>query len=271
MPEDNSSYGEILPIQMRLFWQKACEGFINRDVFQAFLNNVGAFTVPRGMYYNFSDSQKKAAKIMGHNYIGINLVINALQWKGVAIRLTENDLDKYATIPFSEKKLREIADKKWRDKRAVLWWAPPEQYGFTLKKLFDIFGSESKYQPCFEKDTWWINEDFAQEIIPEGWHLTLVELPVEMKSRTFEEQISLKENCERLCHPAELAFLSFMNLIVNREYILRYFYTRTDTKIDSENTISIGKFGAEGLNIDRTSSTLSTQDTAIGLLLSYQY
>ena len=62
---NNSSYGEILPSQMRLFWQKVCEGFINRDVFQAFLNNVGAFTVPRGMYYNFSDSRKKAAKIMG--------------------------------------------------------------------------------------------------------------------------------------------------------------------------------------------------------------
>ena len=128
----------ILPNQMKIFWQKVAEGSINQEMFQAFLNNVSAFTIPRGIYYNLSESQKNAAHIMGRDFIGINLVINALQWKGIAIRLTESDLDQYSAVPFSEDTLNKITQRKWRGKRAVLWWAPPERYGFNLRKLLEI-------------------------------------------------------------------------------------------------------------------------------------
>ena len=265
---EDGNFGVILPSQMKIFWQKVAEGSINREVFQAFLNNVSAFTIPRGIYYNFSESQKKAAQIMGRDFIGINLVINALQWKGVAVRLTESDLDQYNTIPFSEKKLTEIAHRKWRGKRALLWWAPPERYGFNLRKMLDIFGTDNRYQPAFHKDVWWAKENFADEVIPEGWHLTLVEIPPETKSRTLSEQINLKQEYEKLCKPVELAFLSFINLIVNREYLFTFFYSRTDVELLSNHTVSIGKFENEGLYITKTSSTLSTQDTPIGLLFS---
>ena len=258
----------ILPSQMKIFWQKVADGSINREVFQAFLNNVSAFTIPRGIYYNFSESQKKAAQIMGRDFIGINLVINALQWKGVAIRLTENDLDEYGSIPFSEEILNKIAQRKWRGKRAILWWAPPERYGFNLRKMLEIFGTDIRYQPAFNRDLWWQGEDFAEEVIPEGWHLTLVEIPPETKSHTLSEQINLKQEYEKLCKPVELVFLSFINLIVNREYLFTFFYSRTDAELLSNHTVSIGKFENDGISISKTSSTLSTQDTPIGLLFS---
>ena len=253
---------------MKIFWQKVADGSINREVFQAFLNNVSAFTIPRGIYYNFSESQKKAAQIMGRDFIGINLVINALQWKGVAIRLTENDLDEYGSIPFSEEILNKIAQRKWRGKRAILWWAPPERYGFNLRKMLEIFGTDIRYQPAFNRDLWWQGEDFAEEVIPEGWHLTLVEIPPETKSHTLSEQINLKQEYEKLCKPVELVFLSFINLIVNREYLFTFFYSRTDAELLSNHTVSIGKFENDGISISKTSSTLSTQDTPIGLLFS---
>ena len=265
---EDKNMGGILAGQMKLFWQKVAEGSINREVFQAFLNNVSAFTIPRGIYYNFSESQKIVSKIMGYNFIGINLVINALQWKGISIRLTEDDLDKYSIIPIFEETLIEIAHKKWRGKRAILWWAPPERYGFNLKKMLDIFGTDMRYQPAFNRDIWWVDEDFAEEVIPEGWHLTLVEIPPETKSHTLSEQINLKQEYEKLCKPVELAFLSFINLIVNREYLFTFFYSRTDAKLPTNHNVSIGKFENDGLYISKTSSTLSTQDTPIGLLFS---
>jgi len=265
---EDRNFEAILPSQMKIFWQKVAEGSINRELFQAFLNNVSAFTIPRGIYYNFSESQKKAAQIMGCDFIGINLVINALQWKGIAIRLTENDLDQYSAIPVSEEILNKIAQRKWRGKRAILWWAPPERYGFNLRKMLEIFGADNRYQPAFNRDLWWLDEDFAEEVIPEGWHLTLVEIPPETKSHTLSEQINLKQEYENLCKPVELVFLSFINLIVNREYLFTFFYSRTDAELLSNYTVSIGKFENDGISISKTSSTLSTQDTPIGLLFS---
>jgi len=265
---EDRNFEVILPSQMKIFWQKVAEGSINREVFQAFLNNVSAFTIPRGIYYNFSASQKKAAQILGYDFIGINLVINALQWKGVAIRLTENDLDQYSVIPFFEETLKKIAKRKWRGKRAILWWAPPERYGFNLRKMLEIFGADNRYQPAFDRDLWWLDEDFAEEVIPEGWHITLVEIPPETKSRTLSEQINLKQEYEKLCKPVELVFLSFINLIVNREYLSTFFYSRTDAELFSNHNVSIGKFENNGISINKTSSTLSTQDTPIGLLFS---
>lgn len=62
---EDRNFEVILPSQMKNFWQKVAEGSINREVFQAFLNNVSAFTIPRGIYYNFSESQKKRPKLWG--------------------------------------------------------------------------------------------------------------------------------------------------------------------------------------------------------------
>lgn len=258
----------ILPDQMCTFWKKVREGLINKDIFQAFLNNVGAFTIPRGVYYNLSSSQKSAAHILRHDFLGINLVINALQWKGISINLSESELGKYSDLFLTETSLTEIEKRGWRGKRAILWWAPPERYGLNLKKLFDTFGADNKYQPCFYKDAWWLNEPFAYDVLPEGWHITLVELPVETKSRSFADQLQLKDKEEMLCKPIELAFLCFINYIIKQEYILNNFYSRTDIKMDNDHTAAIGKFESEGLRINKISSSLSTQEVPIGLLFS---
>ncbi|MGA1875935.1 MAG: hypothetical protein ACMUIA_10040 [bacterium] len=270
--ENEQKYaGGILPEQMERFWRKVCEGSINEAIFQAFLKNVSSFTTPRGIYYNLSESQRRAAQIMGHNFIGINLVTSALQWKGIPIRLTEEELHRYSNIPASEDILVEVINGKWRGKKAVLWWAPPERYGLNLKELFKLFGTDIRHQPCFHKDNWWVDMDFAVEPVSEGWHLSLIEIPSETKSRSLPEQIRLRQEYEVLCKPVELAFLSLINYMINGEYIFSYFYTRTDSELGSGYTASVGMFGVDGLRINRTSPNLSTQDTAIGLLFSRKF
>ena len=116
-----NGFGEVSQSQIEEFFQMVQKGLIDWWDFEEFLNRFRLLSPslqkPRcqRVYYNFPESYKRAKEIMRDDFIGIEHVVSALQWKGVTVSLTKSDLEKYSTIPVSEETLIEVAARRWRD------------------------------------------------------------------------------------------------------------------------------------------------------------
>lgn len=75
------------------------------------------------------------------------------------IDYTEVELAALATIPWSQEELATEADNGWK---AILF---PGHPAVTPEFLFDIFGSDRRQKPCFDRhELWWLGDDDAREL-----------------------------------------------------------------------------------------------------------
>lgn len=184
--------------------------------------------------------------------LGVETVNRALSVRGLEIKieLTPEERECFSVVPFSEETLKMAAARQWRGKRAILWWAPPERYGITMLKLRDAFGTSKDVQPCVWNNEWWLKEKFAKEVLKEGWHLTLAELPDESKDKTYDDQKALLTKEEELLAPVEVMYLCSVNYLVNDSERLLCdcdCHSKTDTLDSAGRAVHLGAFDPTGL------------------------
>lgn len=202
--------------------------------------------------------------------LGVDVVVSALSGKGIKIELTQDERERYGYVPFSEETLKMVAGHQWRDKRAILWWAPPERYGLTMLKLRDAFGISRDTQPCVYGNDWWLKEKFAKEVLKEGWHLTLAELPDESRDKTYDDQKALLTKEEELLTPVEVMYLCLVNYLVNDgERLLYDCYSRTDTLDSHGYVVYLGDFHPDGLHVCLWPP--ADPDSSIGVLAARKF
>lgn len=187
------------------------------------------------------------------NFLGIDLVIDALSKKGFDIKLTQEEKQIYEEIPFSKATLESVANKEWLGKRAIIWAAPPKRYAINMLKLRAIFGTDKSNQPCFDSYESYdslCGEKFSKEILRPGYHLTSVELPDRTRRISYRERDSLIIKKSQVVKPVELAFLAPINFLINNgDRVLKEDWSRTDAVSYHDFIIGLGFFDSYGLDI----------------------
>lgn len=227
---------------------------------------VGDIPEPKGTVQNVS-RLKEDNVLEARNILDPEAVIKALTDKGLEIRLTREEEARFQQIPFSEGTLKMASSARWRGKKAILWWAPPERCGVTIRKLIELFGTSRSTPPYIYYHNWSLKEKDAREVLREGWHLNLAEIPPDSSNRDYEEQKALTTEEEELPAPVEVLYLCLVNYLVNdKKQLLPDCNSRTNALDSNDYVVTVGSCGAGGYEI--FSSSPDGRYTGVGVLLS---
>jgi hypothetical protein len=141
--------------------------------------------------YDPTTSQKRARKIMGKNFLGVEEVVECF-----GIQLTQEELTKVAEIPFTEATLQEC-----KDTHILFLGVNHDKEGkpLTINRFREMFPSTGQPRFYSYEDAWYNKEKFATKETPElKWYLIRKTVTEESRSKNYQEQEKLlKENEER--------------------------------------------------------------------------
>lgn len=80
------------------------------------------------MNNNASSSIERAKYILEDDFLTPEEIINGLKTLGIDIQLTDQEIKKCQTIPWSERTLKKVKSGEWRNGGGILGWAPPGRY-----------------------------------------------------------------------------------------------------------------------------------------------
>ncbi|MBI2041628.1 MAG: hypothetical protein HYT20_01230 [Candidatus Nealsonbacteria bacterium] len=173
-------------------------------------------------------SQKRARKIMGRNFFGVEEAI-----KHFGVNPTRQQLAVLSEIPFSEAVLEQ--SKNTHVLAAV----------FPLS-ILEIRG---KADSMFYSQDWYNKESFAKERGEASWQLVR-KTPVDNStSKNWSEQQALITKDDEV-PSAQVMVYTIIGHLATGERLFEHIYVRTSSVVSGGSRVSVGYFGSRGLNVD---------------------
>ena len=176
-------------------------------------------------------SQKRARKIMGANFFGVEEAI-----KYLGVNPTRQQTATLAEIPFSEEAL--TASKDTHILIAV----------FPLSTL-EIRGKAPQNQRLFYDQSWYNKESFAKERGEVSWHLIRRTPVPNSTSKTWDEQQALLSKDEETPTARIMTYMIIGHFLATGVRLFENIYVRSSDVASDGYRVGVGGFDAGGLRV----------------------
>ena len=181
-----------------------------------------------------SDSQIKAAEIMGKNVFGI-----AEAMKYYKVKPTKKELKELEVVPFSEEKLRAYAATH------IL----VADFGLSV---MDVWEQHGELFYC-RMDPWYGNRceaKWARKRVKAQWRLLRKTAVPDSFNKYLSEQEALLTKEEEVPEAREMVYMVIEHYLATDEMLFWSGYVRTKNLSGDGRRIRIGRFDSSGLGID---------------------
>jgi hypothetical protein len=212
--------------------------------------------------WDLSDSQARAAEILGRNFVSPAQYCHALRMR---VRFTDEELEQLAQIPFDEAVLRE--EQEATSGNVLLFPTHPK---VTLPFMRELYGVDPKSQPCMYNNDWWLGDrgdPFRDNNLPLGWRLVRTCFEPGSTDITWDDQQKLIPDTHDRTHALEVTQAGFLIYrLQDGKRILENSYAWCQEVDGNGNRVNVGFFDRCGWHVDADHPSFSW--SFIGLLLS---
>ena len=126
---------------------------------------------------------------------------------------------------------------------------PEDRKGLNILNLRRILGTDPAKQPAFFHHPWYLDEEFARQDCPAGWHILHVNVLPDSISQPIHYASSLKSRGLELPSAVEITLMVFLNYIGSGAQLLQKKHTWCSDAASLNRFVTVGAFGRNGLFI----------------------
>jgi hypothetical protein len=124
---------------------------------------------------------------------------------------------------------------------------PAENAGLNIIRLRQICGTDPRRQPAFFDHPWYLDEAFAQEDCPGGWHCLHLNVLHDSISMPWGYIRSLSNQQLELPSAVEATLMLFLHFAGTGEQLLQKKHTWCSDGASMNRRVTVGAFGRNGL------------------------
>lgn len=177
------------------------------------------------------NSQKRAQKIMGNNFFGVE---DAIKYFG--IKPDEKQIAALDNISFSESVLEEL-----KDTHILVAVFPISILDIRKKVPKELFYSH--------EDSWYNKESFAKDSGDIGWKLICKTPAQNSVSKNYQEQQALLGKQEEVPSAQAVVYTIMGHYLKTSERLFEDLYVRTSSLDSDGDHVSVGDFVSDGLDV----------------------
>ena len=171
---------------------------------------------------------------------------------GIPNRFTDQEKERLETTPVVQ------------GTDAVLVFPTPEnRIGLNILKLRRLIGTDPARPPCFFDHPWYLEEPFALEDCPAGWHILHPQVLPDSISQPINYAGSLESRGLELPSAAEIALMLFLHYIGTGEQLLQKKHTWCKDRASLDRCVTLGAFGRNGLFVSGHSGDYASRGLGI--------
>jgi hypothetical protein len=148
-----------------------------------------------------------------------------------------------------EKKRLKTTPVVAQDGDVIAFATPEERFGLNILGLRKIRGTTPTAQPAFFDDSWYLNEDFARQDCPPGWHFLHENVIPDSVSKPVNYLSSVRTKMLELPWAIEIALMLFLHYSGTGVQLLHKKHTWCRDQASLNRFVTLGAFGKNGLFI----------------------
>ncbi len=133
--------------------------------------------------------------------------------------------------------------------RVLAFATPAANTGINILNLRRLFGTHPAKQPSFFDHPWYLQETFAAEDCPPGWHLIHMDPLPETIFQPIHYVSSLRTRSLGLASAIEITLMLFLHYAGTGEQLLQKKHTWCSDHASLDRFVTVGAFGRNGLFI----------------------
>ena len=157
---------------------------------------------------------------------------------GIPNRFTDEEIRTLATTPIVSV-----------DAGLMAFPTPADNVGINILKLRILLGTNPSKQPSFFDHPWYLEEAFAAEDCPPGWHLIHMDVLPETIFQPIHYVSSLRSRGLGLPSAIEVTLLLFLHYAGSGEQLLQKKHTWCRDHASLDRFVTVGAFGRNGIFI----------------------
>jgi hypothetical protein len=126
---------------------------------------------------------------------------------------------------------------------------PTASEGLNILNLRRILGTDPSKQPSFFDHPWYLEESFARENCPAGWHILHAAVLPDSISQPIHYASSLRPRGVELPFAIEVTLMLFLHYAGTGEQLLQKKHTWCSDQATMNRFVTVGAFGRNGLFI----------------------
>lgn len=133
------------------------------------------------------------------------------------------------------------------EKLVIAFPTPNANLGLNLLNLRRLLGTDPTTQPSFFDHPWYLDEAFAREDCPAGWHCMYADVLPDSISQPINYADSLKPRGLDLPLAVEVTLMLFLHYAGTQQQLLQKKHTWCTDRASMNRHVTVGAFGRNGL------------------------
>jgi hypothetical protein len=140
---------------------------------------------------------------------------------------------------------------------------PLANTGLNILQLRELLGADPRHPPSFFDHPWYLDESFAREDCPGGWHYLQTNVLPDSIAQPFDYANSLRERALELPSAVEVALMLFLHYAGTGEQLLQKKHTWCKERATMNRHVTVGAFGRNGLFVSGHPAEFSSRGLGI--------
>jgi hypothetical protein len=138
------------------------------------------------------------------------------------------------------------------------------QAELSIHSLRSLVGTDPRKLPSFHDHPWYLEENFAREGCPAGWHV----LRMAPQAESIQQPLNYPHSLPALPRASEVVLMLFLHYLGTGEQLLLRKHTWCRDKADNGQLVTVGAFGRNGVFVSRHDPSYESRGLGVCDLLT---